>query len=168
MLERGEEVSEAVTWEDQSMINTFSKLVSRLSEAEDLLKAQAQEREYLDDVSTELELADDGQKVIYRIGDCYAHLPLTVAQARLARQRTVVEGECGKLESSISDIKEQMDGLKIKLKVGLLTGIMQRPLTRVLPTAQIRRQHQPRELVSRTPRLRAMYIATRRINGVRI
>ena len=128
MLDRSEEVSEVVTWEDQSMINTFSKLVSRLAEAEEQLRSQSQEKEYLEDVETELELADgddddENGTVIYKIGDCFTHLPLKVALRRLHRQKRVVEAEVDRLEGGIDGIKSEMDGLKIKLKVKDYTDV---------------------------------------------
>ncbi|BFZ54917.1 hypothetical protein PYCC9005_001954 [Savitreella phatthalungensis] len=116
MLEKSEEVSESVTWEDQSMINTFSKLVARLNNTEEDLKLQTQEKEYLDDLEGELELADDDELVMYKVGDTFAHLPLLVAKSRLTGKRREVESECDKLEADVSGIRDDMEKLKVKLK----------------------------------------------------
>lgn len=56
-----------VSWEDQTRINTFSKLNSRLSNLEDEQKILADEKEYLEDVSTEIELIDEDELVQYEL-----------------------------------------------------------------------------------------------------
>lgn len=59
MLKSEEETDVPVTWEDQQKINSFSKYVSRLEKRETELVKKTQEREYLEDLETELELSDE-------------------------------------------------------------------------------------------------------------
>ncbi len=49
--------------EDQEKINKFSRLHQRELNIEDELKAKHKEKEELDDISTELELVDEDDKV---------------------------------------------------------------------------------------------------------
>ncbi|WWD17149.1 hypothetical protein CI109_101586 [Kwoniella shandongensis] len=74
-----------VAWEDQQRINTFSKLNNRLSDIQDLLKAKQEEKEYYDDLSTELELADedDNQPILYKMGEAFFYLDLKAARRQL-------------------------------------------------------------------------------------
>lgn len=105
-----------VSWEDQSAINTFSKLVNRFSNKEDDLQVKRQDKEYLEDLETELELADEDELVPYKIGDAFVQLPLEKVQARLTDEKTAVEGEVESLEAELDAIKEEMAELKVKLK----------------------------------------------------
>ncbi|KAG9052373.1 hypothetical protein FS842_009975, partial [Serendipita sp. 407] len=52
-----------VNWEDQQRINTFSKLNTRVQNLTAELETAKREKEALDDISTELELADEDQPV---------------------------------------------------------------------------------------------------------
>lgn len=63
VLPEGETNDVEVQWEDQKRINTFSKLNSKLEEYEEQLKGFKTEKEYLDDVSMEMELVDEDEMV---------------------------------------------------------------------------------------------------------
>ena len=62
-LQEGDETEAEVTWEDQRNINTFSKLNIRLDSLEDKYKDKKRELEYLEDLVSELELADEDEKI---------------------------------------------------------------------------------------------------------
>ncbi|KAM3511945.1 hypothetical protein MY11210_004416 [Beauveria gryllotalpidicola] len=109
----GQEVE--VRREDQDKINRFSRLHQRELFLEEELKAKNKEKEELDDLSTELELADEDEKIQYRIGDAFFHLPLEQAQEMLSTATTRIEEDTGALEEKISTIKEQMTELKVDL-----------------------------------------------------
>ncbi|KAM3463349.1 hypothetical protein MY5147_002583 [Beauveria neobassiana] len=127
----GQEVE--VRREDQDKINRFSRLHQRELLLEEELKAknvrfpslvvsgfslttaQQKEKEELDDLSTELELADEDEKIRYRIGDAFFHLPLEQAQEMLSTATTRIDEDTGALEEKISNIKEQMTELKVDL-----------------------------------------------------
>jgi prefoldin subunit 4 len=98
------------------MINTFSKLVNRLDARQDSLKHKQQDKEYLDDVSMELELADESESFPYRIGDVFVHLPLDQVQTRLSTEKEDIEACIDSLEQEVDTIEKEMAELKVKLK----------------------------------------------------
>ncbi|CAO3614051.1 unnamed protein product [Cunninghamella echinulata] len=61
MLNKQEEVDSEVevSWANQQQINSFSKLNSKIDNLEEQHAKIKQEKEYLDDVGLELELADE-------------------------------------------------------------------------------------------------------------
>ncbi|KHC66581.1 prefoldin subunit 4, partial [Candida albicans P75016] len=61
--------STEVTYEDQLKINKFSTLISKKDEQTQELSTLKTEKEYLDDLSIELELIDDDEKIQYKVGD---------------------------------------------------------------------------------------------------
>ncbi|RYP09794.1 hypothetical protein DL764_001048 [Monosporascus ibericus] len=95
----GDEVE--VRREDQDKINKFSRLHQRELKLEEELKAKNKEKEELDDVTMELELADEDDKVPYKIGDAFFHLPLPQAQEMLASSTSQIEEEVSALEEKI-------------------------------------------------------------------
>lgn len=107
---------DTVSWDDQSAINTFSKLVNRLANREEDLRTKKQDQEYLEDLENELELADEDELIPYRIGDAFIHLSLESVQARIETEKSQVEGEVDSLETELDSIKDEMAKLKIKLK----------------------------------------------------
>jgi prefoldin subunit 4 len=64
-IPKEQETEENVSWEDQTRINKFSNLVALNSELEENLKERNMEKEYLDDLSNELELMDDEDVLRY-------------------------------------------------------------------------------------------------------
>ncbi|TRM70120.1 Prefoldin subunit-domain-containing protein [Schizophyllum amplum] len=117
MLEKQDENEEAdeVTWQDQQRINTFSKLNTRMRDMNDKLKELKQEKEALDDLSTELELADEDEPVLYKVGETFLHLPLTRAQKRLERDQADVDKSLADVGSTVEDCERQMKELKVVL-----------------------------------------------------
>ncbi|KAL8335363.1 hypothetical protein RB601_008430 [Gaeumannomyces tritici] len=78
--------------------------------------AQGQEqKEELDDVSTELELADEDETVPYKVGDAFFHVSLPQAQEMLGMSGSRLEGAIEELEDSLGTIKEEMTQLKVEL-----------------------------------------------------
>ncbi|KAI0395680.1 Prefoldin subunit-domain-containing protein [Xylariaceae sp. FL0594] len=109
----GDEVE--VRREDQDKINKFSRLHQRQLILQEQLESKNKEKEELDDVTMELELADEDEKVPYKIGDSFFHLPLEKAQDMLASSTSRVEEEVSELEDKIGSTKEEMQQLKIEL-----------------------------------------------------
>ncbi|KAI1187792.1 Prefoldin subunit-domain-containing protein [Nemania serpens] len=109
----GDEVE--VRREDQDKINKFSRLHQRELNLQDELKSKNKEKEELDDVTLELELADEDEKVPYKIGDAFFHIPLSQAQEMLASSASRIEEEVSELEDKIGTTKEEMQQLKIEL-----------------------------------------------------
>lgn len=104
-----------VLWEDQDRINTFSKLNARLGVLEETLKKQQAEKEYLDDVSMELELVDEEEKVQYKIGDAFVYLSQPQVLERLEHDVKDADDALGHSQREISNIHGSMEELKKNL-----------------------------------------------------
>ncbi|KAF5346715.1 hypothetical protein D9756_010423 [Leucocoprinus leucothites] len=116
MLDQNEEDDAAeVTWEDQQHINTFSRLNTRMRALEDKLEEIKQQKEALDDLSTELELTDEDEPVLYKIGETFLHMPLPKALKRLERDQKDVDERFSKAAGEVEEIETQMKGLKVVL-----------------------------------------------------
>ncbi|KAJ8596596.1 Prefoldin, subunit 4 [Rhizopogon salebrosus TDB-379] len=117
MLAEEEENEDAneVTWEDQQRINTFSKLNTRLRSIEERLEELKQEKEALDDLSTELELTDEDQPVLYKIGESFLHLPQPRAMKRLEKDQAVISAQLSELSVTAEQCEKEMKELKVTL-----------------------------------------------------
>ncbi|KAJ3533192.1 hypothetical protein NM688_g7314 [Phlebia brevispora] len=104
-----------VTWEDQQRINTFSKLNSRMRGLEEQIDALKQEKEAMDDLAMELELADEDQPVLYRVGEAFVHMSQPRALKRLAKEQKGVEKELSKLTATVGQCETEMKNLKVVL-----------------------------------------------------
>ncbi|EFY90341.1 Gim complex component GIM3-like protein [Metarhizium acridum CQMa 102] len=109
----GDEVE--VRREDQDKINKFSRLHQRELAMEEELKLKNKEKEEYDDLSTELELADEDEKIQYKIGDAFFHIPLDQAQEMLEAATTKIDEETSELEDKIGSVREEMQQLKVEL-----------------------------------------------------
>ncbi|KFY72165.1 hypothetical protein V499_07691 [Pseudogymnoascus sp. VKM F-103] len=101
--------------EDQDKINKFSRLHQRELNLEDELKAKHKEKEDLEDISNELELADEEDMIPYQIGDSFISLPLPEVQELLTTNSARIEEEVSVLEEKLGTIKEGMQELKVEL-----------------------------------------------------
>ncbi|KAG9125001.1 hypothetical protein FRC07_009407 [Ceratobasidium sp. 392] len=112
MLPQDDESEEntEVTWEDQQRINSFSKLNSRANNLE-----EASEKEALDDLAMELELADEDEHIEYKIGEAFFRIPLPRAQALLVKDQEAAEEEINKLQAQIEECNQEMKELKVVL-----------------------------------------------------
>ena len=63
----------------------------------------------------ELELADEDDKIPYRIGDSFLSLPLPEVQELLATSTSKIEESVSAIEEKLSAIREEMDSLKVDL-----------------------------------------------------
>ncbi|KAF9526573.1 Prefoldin beta-like protein [Crepidotus variabilis] len=116
MLEQEEEKDDVeVSWEDQQRINTFSKLNNRIRLIEEKLTILKQEKEALDDLSTELELADEDQFILYKIGETFLHMPHSRALTRLERDQATVDTKVGELAAQADACEVEMKQLKVVL-----------------------------------------------------
>ncbi|KAL1921177.1 uncharacterized protein VTP21DRAFT_10893 [Calcarisporiella thermophila] len=115
MLKEDEEVEVEVSWEDQKNINTFSKLNAKIDDLEDEYQKKKQEKEYLDDLSTELELADEDEPVKYRVGDAFVHLSLSQAQERIEQEQASLDQQIEALGREIENVRGRMTELKTVL-----------------------------------------------------
>ncbi|KAH0528507.1 hypothetical protein TsFJ059_003366 [Trichoderma semiorbis] len=117
MLSKEDEAADEVEVrrEDQDKINRFSRLHQRELALKEELQLKSKEKEELDDISTELELADEDDKIQYKIGDAFFHLPLEQAQEMLSTATTRIDEETEKLEEKLGTIEDEMSQLKVEL-----------------------------------------------------
>ncbi|KAL7271122.1 hypothetical protein RUND412_006151 [Rhizina undulata] len=104
-----------VTREDQDNINKFSTLHQKQGLLKEELVAKEQEKEYLDDVTQELELADEEELIPYKIGDSFLHLPLPEVHELLEANTEKITKEIRELEENMERNREAMEGLKVTL-----------------------------------------------------
>ncbi|KAG2178893.1 hypothetical protein INT43_001740 [Umbelopsis isabellina] len=112
MLNEKDEEEVEVSWEDQQKINAFSKLNAKTDDLEEQYEKLKQEKEYLDDLSMELELADDDEPVRYKIGDAFVHMPLDKALERITSDSEKVSADLEELKSQMDNVQDQMAELK--------------------------------------------------------
>ncbi|KAF9188151.1 hypothetical protein BGZ51_000710 [Haplosporangium sp. Z 767] len=113
MLEKEDEEGDIqVSWQDQQNINTFSKYNAKLQDLEETYEAKKTEKEYLDDLASELELADEDEPVKYRIGEAFVSLSLEAAQERISKSQEELDKEIEDLKSQMDEAVEKMDELK--------------------------------------------------------
>ncbi|CEJ79903.1 Putative Gim complex component GIM3-like protein [[Torrubiella] hemipterigena] len=117
MLSKEDEAADEVEVrrEDQDKINRFSRLHQREIALSEELQTKLKEKEELDDLSTELELADEDEKVQYKIGDAFFHLPLEQAQEMLSTAVSRLEEDFSALEEKQRSVQDQMQSLKVDL-----------------------------------------------------
>ncbi|EDR11621.1 uncharacterized protein LACBIDRAFT_189312 [Laccaria bicolor S238N-H82] len=117
MLEQEEENDDAaeVTWEDQQRINTFSKINTRTRGIQEKLEELKQEKEALDDLATELELSDEDQPVLYKVGEAFLHMPHPQAVKRLERDQNVIDARVAALAAQADECEAEMKDLKVTL-----------------------------------------------------
>ncbi|KAL1896823.1 hypothetical protein Sste5346_004456 [Sporothrix stenoceras] len=101
--------------EDQEKINKFSRLHQRELNLEEQLKAKNKAKEELDDISTELELVDEDDKVPYKVGDAFFQIKATKALKMVEASSTKMDEEIGSLEETLSTVREDMTQLKVDL-----------------------------------------------------
>jgi prefoldin subunit 4 len=109
--------------EDQDRINRFSRLTQRESVLKEELALKSKEKEELDDLSTELELADEDEKVPYRVGESFFHVPVEKAQEMLQKAQERVDDEVSVLEDKMSAVQDEMTKLKVELYARFGKGI---------------------------------------------
>lgn len=115
MLPQGKRNNTNVTYEDQQKINTFSKLIMRKDNLEKELSQQRQEKEYLDDVSLEIELVDEDELVPYKIGSLFLQLKQSEVVEQLEKDMESVDQLIDSLESQETGLDEEIRVLKSSL-----------------------------------------------------
>ncbi|KAK5143962.1 hypothetical protein LTR32_004018 [Rachicladosporium monterosium] len=73
------------------------------------------EKEDLEEISAELELADEDDKVPYRIGDSFFSLPVSEVQDLLSSSVERINGNVESLEEKLSGLRDEMRELKAAL-----------------------------------------------------
>ncbi|KAI9311539.1 Prefoldin subunit 4 [Dichotomocladium elegans] len=101
-----------VSWGDQKKINEFSKLNAKIDDLEEQYAKLKQEKEYLDDVAMELELADEDEPIRHKIGDAFVHVPVSEALERVAKDGETLDLRLETLKSDIDSVQAKMSDLK--------------------------------------------------------
>ncbi|TKA26658.1 hypothetical protein B0A50_04766 [Salinomyces thailandicus] len=101
--------------EDQDRINRFSRLHSREVGVAETLKTKEKEKEDLEEISNELELADDDDKVPYKIGDSFFSLPVPEVQDLLSESVGKLNEDVSSLEDKLGELRSEMQDLKAAL-----------------------------------------------------
>ncbi|KAF7376458.1 Prefoldin subunit 4 [Mycena sanguinolenta] len=115
MLENDDDDAAEVTLEDQNRISTFSKLNARVRNIEAKLEELKQEKEALDDLTTELELADEDEPVLYKVGETFLHMRLPQALKRLEKDQADVSAQLSSLSNTAEQYEKEMKELKVTL-----------------------------------------------------
>ncbi|CBQ69080.1 probable GIM3-Gim complex component [Sporisorium reilianum SRZ2] len=115
MLSEQEANEIEVTWEDQQSINAFSRLNSTYSDLLEDLRTGKEEREALDDLAMELELADEDERILYKIADTFVSLPHPDAMERLEAEQSEADERLAALQEKLDSYDAQMKQLKVKL-----------------------------------------------------
>ncbi|CAI4730601.1 CEI_1a_G0045020.mRNA.1.CDS.1 [Saccharomyces cerevisiae] len=112
LLPQGQRNNTQVTFEDQQKINEFSKLIMRKDAIAQELSLQREEKEYLDDVSLEIELIDEDEPVQYKVGDLFIFMKQSKVTAQLEKDAERLDNKMETLEDKQRDIDSRLDALK--------------------------------------------------------
>lgn len=115
LLAEGKQNNTQVTYEDQQKINEFSKLIMRKDTIEQELSNQRQEKEYLDDVSLDIELIDEDEYVKYKVGELFLSLKQMEVVEMLEKDTEVIDSKIEDLEEKESDLTSRIKELKTAL-----------------------------------------------------
>ena len=74
-----------------------------------------EEKDYYDDLQTELELADDDQPVLYKMGEAFFHLTLPAARKQLRKDTKRYDDEISTLSERAEECEKGMKDLKVQL-----------------------------------------------------
>lgn len=115
LLPEGKKNTVEVTFEDQQKINEFSKLIMRKDVCQADLNKQRQEKEYLDDVSLEIELIDEDEKIQYKIGELFVFMKQEKVVEQLEKDTEIIDSKIESLETRESQIDDRLATLKNEL-----------------------------------------------------
>ncbi|KAJ9069681.1 hypothetical protein DSO57_1002925 [Entomophthora muscae] len=112
MLQPEDEKEVQVLQQDQERINLFSKLTSKIVLLEEEFSKLKEEKEYVDELLDELELADEDEPVNLKIGDSFVEMPLSDAQDRLQKEQAVLADKVKASGELIDSTNSKMTELK--------------------------------------------------------
>lgn len=104
-----------VSWEDQQKINKFSTLINKKDEQLETLRKLKVEKEYLDDLSLEIELLDEDEKVQYKVGEVFVFMKVERVVEKIERDNEVLGEKIGAIEATVDEFDEQLDTYKTQL-----------------------------------------------------
>ncbi|KAF7357676.1 Prefoldin subunit 4 [Mycena venus] len=123
MLEEDEDNAPDVAQEDQDRISRFAVLNMRFKYNVPKLEALKQEKEALDDLATELELADEDEPALYKLGETFLHMPLPKALKRVEKEQSEVSEQVSSLSKTVDEWEKEMTEIKVALYAKFGTSI---------------------------------------------
>ncbi|AMD19392.1 HBR491Wp [Eremothecium sinecaudum] len=115
LLPQGKKNTVKVLYEDQQRINEFSKLVLKKDDITLDLERQRQEKEYLDDISMEIELIDEDDELQYKVGELFVYLKQSEVVELLEKDIEAIEQRITELENQDEEVEKKMNSLKVIL-----------------------------------------------------
>jgi len=115
MLSKEEESEVTLSWPDQCNINKFSALNQKHTMLSTKLTTTLTQKEYIDDLIGELELADDSEPIKLRIGNVFVDVDLDYTQSCLASQKEALDSHTEAIEKQLGSVNDAMSELKVKL-----------------------------------------------------
>lgn len=115
LLPEGRKNNVSVSYDDQQCINEFSKLIMRKDVLDQELSREKTEKEYLDDISMEIELIDEDEKVQYKIGDVFVFLKQSEVVTKLEADMERIDARIEKLETDEDELNARIKELKSTL-----------------------------------------------------
>lgn len=109
LLPEGQQNQIEVLYEDQMKINEFSKLIQRKDHLQTQLNKEKQEKEFLEDVSLEIELLDEDELINYKLTNTAF---VKMKQSKLVEK---LEEDGEGLDLIINDLDKQLDDIEDRL-----------------------------------------------------
>lgn len=110
VLPEGQDNNVEVTQEDQNKINEFSKLILRQEKIKAVLDSLHDEKEYIDELSLELELMDEDEKLPYKLGDS------AFINMKVSKIIKLLEKDLEEMNNKEEELAKQVDELEETLK----------------------------------------------------
>ncbi|KAJ3331404.1 hypothetical protein HDU76_003294 [Blyttiomyces sp. JEL0837] len=85
---------------------------AQMADLEEKYEEKKKEKEYLDDLETELELADEDEPLKYKIGDSFMSLSLDECKERIETEKAEIGTEVEGLKEKMDSLAEEMEKLK--------------------------------------------------------
>lgn len=104
-----------VSWDDQQKINKFSTLINKKDENLGVLNKLKEEKEYLDDLSLEIELLDEDDKIQYKVGEVFVFMKVDKVVERIEHDNEEMTDKIANIESLVEEIDDQLDDYKKQL-----------------------------------------------------
>ncbi|ODV76947.1 Prefoldin, subunit 4 [Suhomyces tanzawaensis NRRL Y-17324] len=104
-----------VSWEDQQKINKFSTLINKKDEQLEVLEKLKVEKEYLDDLSMEIELLDEDDRIQYKVGEVFIFMKVSKAIAKIEAENEKLETRISGIDEIIEECDESLGDLKKQL-----------------------------------------------------
>ena len=106
VLPEGQDNNVEVTQEDQNKINEFSKLILRQEKIKAILDSLHDEKEYIDELSLELELMDEDEKLPYKLGDS------AFINMKVSKIIKLLETDLEEMNAKEEELAKQVDDLE--------------------------------------------------------